>query len=249
MRQGSFGAGANGGAPATAGPCTVQEGAGHGHGSRACLRAAPPRNGPGVRPKSAKVTRRSSSRRPPAVTLLCARAKRKPSSKPTRPRQRPRLRNKRRGWVFCEMFFSYKYLKSRFSVINPRFLINRPMKEGKHRATGQWEVINHRRRPLASAVVPREQGSSIRSAADGASASQLGATGGCYPSPPHQSTPPFTQTPLELELIQPQMTQKPVLRGEVGARALRVRSVSREDAWASAGAHVDCITRPSSHSG
>ena len=42
------------------------------------------------------------------------------------------------------------------------------MKEGKHRETGQWEVINHRRRPLASAVVPREQGSSIRSAADGA---------------------------------------------------------------------------------
>ena len=26
---------------------------------------------------------------------------------------------------------------------------------------------------------------------------------------------------LELELIQPQMTQKPMLRGEVGARALR----------------------------
>ena len=31
------------------------------------------------------------------------------------------------------------------------------------------------------------------------------------------------------------MAQKPVLRGEVGARALRVRSVSREEAWASAG--------------
>ena len=40
---------------------------------------------------------------------------------------------------------------------------------------------------------------------------------------------------LELELIQPQMAQKPVLRGEVGARALRVRSVSREEVWASAG--------------
>jgi len=34
---------------------------------------------------------------------------------------------------------------------------------------------------------------------------------------------------LELELIQAQMAQKPVLRGEVGARALRVRSVSREE--------------------
>ena len=31
------------------------------------------------------------------------------------------------------------------------------------------------------------------------------------------------------------MAQKPVLRIEVGARALRVRSVSREEAWASAG--------------
>ena len=40
---------------------------------------------------------------------------------------------------------------------------------------------------------------------------------------------------LELELIQPQMAQKPMLRGEVGARALRVRSVSREEVWASAG--------------
>ena len=41
---------------------------------------------------------------------------------------------------------------------------------------------------------------------------------------------------LELELIQGHMAQKPVLRVEVGARVLRVRSVSREEAWASAGA-------------
>ena len=36
---------------------------------------------------------------------------------------------------------------------------------------------------------------------------------------------------LELELIQAHMAQKPVLRGEVevGARALRVRSVPREE--------------------
>jgi hypothetical protein len=40
---------------------------------------------------------------------------------------------------------------------------------------------------------------------------------------------------LELELIQSHMAQKPMLRGEVGARALRVRSVSREEVWASAG--------------
>ena len=42
---------------------------------------------------------------------------------------------------------------------------------------------------------------------------------------------------LELELIQSQMAQKPVLRGDVGARALRARSVSvpREEVWASAG--------------
>ena len=40
---------------------------------------------------------------------------------------------------------------------------------------------------------------------------------------------------LELELIQIHMAQKPMLRVEVGSRALRVRSVSREEAWASAG--------------
>ena len=34
---------------------------------------------------------------------------------------------------------------------------------------------------------------------------------------------------LELELIQSHMTQKPMLRGEVGARALRVRSEVRGD--------------------
>ena len=35
---------------------------------------------------------------------------------------------------------------------------------------------------------------------------------------------------LELELIQSHMAQKPMLRGEVGARALCVRSVSKEEA-------------------
>ena len=40
---------------------------------------------------------------------------------------------------------------------------------------------------------------------------------------------------LELELIQFHMAQKAVLRGEVGARVLCVRSMSREEAWASAG--------------
>ena len=34
---------------------------------------------------------------------------------------------------------------------------------------------------------------------------------------------------LELGLIQPQMAQKPVLWGEVGAQALRVQSVLREE--------------------
>ena len=37
----------------------------------------------------------------------------------------------------------------------------------------------------------------------------------------------------ELELIQSHMAQKPVLRGEVRARALRVRSVPKEETWAS----------------
>jgi hypothetical protein len=40
---------------------------------------------------------------------------------------------------------------------------------------------------------------------------------------------------LELDLIHAHMAQKQVLRDEVGARALRVRSLSREGAWASAG--------------
>ena len=40
---------------------------------------------------------------------------------------------------------------------------------------------------------------------------------------------------LELELTQAHMAQKLMLRVEVGARALRVRSVPREGAWASAG--------------
>ena len=37
----------------------------------------------------------------------------------------------------------------------------------------------------------------------------------------------LTGTELELELIQPYMTQKPVLRGEVDARVLRVQVRSR----------------------
>ena len=45
----------------------------------------------------------------------------------------------------------------------------------------------------------------------------------------------FAKLPRQLELIQFHMAQKPMLRGEVGARALRVRSVPREGAWASAG--------------
>ena len=44
-----------------------------------------------------------------------------------------------------------------------------------------------------------------------------------------------TEGEPELGPIQPKMAQKPVLRGEVGPRALRMRSVSREEAWASAG--------------
>ena len=40
---------------------------------------------------------------------------------------------------------------------------------------------------------------------------------------------------LELELLQAHMAQRPLLRVEVGARALRMWSVSREGAWASAG--------------
>ena len=52
-----------------------------------------------------------------------------------------------------------------------------------------------------------------------------------------EAPPTKLELELELELIQPHMAQKQMLRGEVGARALRVRSVSREEAWASAGVH------------
>ena len=48
---------------------------------------------------------------------------------------------------------------------------------------------------------------------------------------------------LELELIQPDMAQKPVLRGDVGARALRVWFVSREEALASAGVKGAWVSR------
>jgi hypothetical protein len=46
---------------------------------------------------------------------------------------------------------------------------------------------------------------------------------------------PSSPRGFELELIQTNMAQKPMLKVEVGARALRVRPVSREEAWASAG--------------
>ena len=46
---------------------------------------------------------------------------------------------------------------------------------------------------------------------------------------------PLRFVELELELVQPKMAQKPVLRGEVGMRALRVRSVPRKKVWVSAG--------------
>jgi hypothetical protein len=39
------------------------------------------------------------------------------------------------------------------------------------------------------------------------------------------------------------MAQKPILRGEVGARALRVRLVSREEVWASAGVSASARER------
>ena len=40
---------------------------------------------------------------------------------------------------------------------------------------------------------------------------------------------PGSESELKLELIRPHVAQKPVLRGEVGAHALRVRSVLREE--------------------
>ena len=48
---------------------------------------------------------------------------------------------------------------------------------------------------------------------------------------------------LELELIQAHMAQKQMLRVEVGARALRVWSVPREEAWASAGVQCAWVGR------
>jgi hypothetical protein len=46
----------------------------------------------------------------------------------------------------------------------------------------------------------------------------------------------------ELELKQSQMAQKPILRGEVGARALRVRLVSRKEVLASADVQGACVS-------
>ena len=39
------------------------------------------------------------------------------------------------------------------------------------------------------------------------------------------------------------MAKKPMLRVELGARALRVRSVSKEEAWASAGVQGAWVSR------
>jgi hypothetical protein len=47
---------------------------------------------------------------------------------------------------------------------------------------------------------------------------------------------------LELELILSQMAQKPMLRGEVGARALRIRSVVREHGQVRLCKALDCGT-------
>jgi hypothetical protein len=53
----------------------------------------------------------------------------------------------------------------------------------------------------------------------------------------------YTQLMLGLGLIQPHMAQKPMLRGRVGARVLRARSVSRDEAWASAGVQGAWVSR------
>ena len=58
----------------------------------------------------------------------------------------------------------------------------------------------------------------------------------------HRTTICPLRLELELELIQPHMALKPILRGEVGARALRVRSVSREEEWAPPEPHVDSLS-------
>ena len=59
------------------------------------------------------------------------------------------------------------------------------------------------------------------------------APAGCLPEGRlHEKHPYEPKSPeLELELIQSHMAKKPMLRGEVGARALRVRSVSRGVHW------------------
>ena len=51
---------------------------------------------------------------------------------------------------------------------------------------------------------------------------------------------PFHNQELELELIQSHMAQKPMLRGEVGARALRVRSDVRGHLTMAYGAYFMC---------
>ena len=54
------------------------------------------------------------------------------------------------------------------------------------------------------------------------------APGGCLPEGRLHEKHPYepTSPELELELIRSHIAQKPVLLGEVGARALRVQSVS-----------------------
>ena len=82
---------------------------------------------------------------------------------------------------------------------------------------------------LHVAVEPSE----IRRAGATVLLAKLGGATGPYLSFVHDM--PLAE--LELELIQSHMAQKLILRGEVDARALCVRSVPREGAWASAGVH------------
>jgi len=69
-----------------------------------------------------------------------------------------------------------------------------------------------------------------------------GALAGCAPRPRSRTGSvgwlgaPAGNSSGEFEPIQSHMAPKPMQRGKVGARALRVQSVSREGAWASAGA-------------
>ena len=91
----------------------------------------------------------------------------------------------------------------------------------------KWELLGprqHKRRPLATQGAKEKGSSTLSTEYIHTPAVQLGASRAGAARKISEAAIYPSVLELELELIQSHMAQKPMLRGEVGARALRVRS-------------------------